>query len=132
MTEILENLFSEDRITPPANIYNTFKELFPNSINEDWTEENDFWEVIFYDNQKENIAQLNFDGSLRETRLNMNKDDLPDFITHSIQAKGEIMNIIAIQKPQMLFWEIIYRDKDLNRYLSVLDADGIRISHKKL
>ena len=131
--EILKKLFYKDhQSSPPSLIRRKFKKIYPHSINEEWLEDDDLWEVVFHDDQKEKIARFNLAGKLVEGRINTSQSELPAIILKLVIEKGELMNAILIDKAGITSWEIIYRDKHLNRYLMVLDQNGQEISCSQL
>ena len=90
------------------------------------------WEVVFYDDHKETIARINKAGEVEELRINLTFSELPEKIFQSIKSKGEIMNVITINKSNDISWEIIYRNQNLVRFLIILDPDGKELSSRQL
>lgn len=133
MKEILKKLFGKDyQSDPPSSIKKKFKGIFPSAVNEEWIEEKNIWEVVFHDDQKEKIVRIDGTGKILERRENTSPKDLPIKILEKVNDKGELMNAILIEKMDGTVWEIIYRNKKLNRYLMVLDTDGKEISSRPL
>lgn len=90
------------------------------------------WEVVFHDDQKEKIVRIDGTGKILECRVNASPKDLPIKILEMVNEKGELMNAILIEKMDGTVWEIIYRNKKLDRFLMVLDTDGKVISSRPL
>ena len=130
MKDILKKLYAFNWHRPPGRILSAFSNYFPQAINDDWSSENQFWEVVFYDNQVEKIARFTSEGILEEVRINESIKALPDKIYKQINQMGEIMNVILIQKGEQVNWEIIYRDSELKRFLVHIGSDGNQL-HKK-
>jgi len=132
LKELLVNLFKRDRKRPPKKVRANFILGFPEAINQEWTSEGIYWEVVFYHEQKEKIAKIDNEGKLEELRTNNSLSDLPDTINNSLKAMGEIMNAISIKRGGTVHWEIIYRDEKLARFVCNVDESGQVISIKKL
>jgi hypothetical protein len=131
--EILKKLFRREyQSDPPSSIKRKFKKTYPNAINEEWIEDRDMWEVVFHDENREKIVRINHAGRILEHRINITPGELPQKILKFVSDKGELMNVILIDKVESTAWEIIYRDKKLDRYLMILDPEGMEISSRQL
>ena len=80
----------------------------------------------------EHIAIFSLTGILTEYRQNLPTDFIPESIKNTVLLKGEIMNSVMRNKGNMLEYEVIVRDKELNRYLITLSDIGRIIEEKKL
>jgi len=130
--DILGNLFRLNSKRPPVSVHTQFKTFYPAAINEDWSREEDLWEVVFHDGEVEKIARFSNSGNLEELRVNRSVRDLPVEIYNHVNQLGEIMNVIFIQKGDQVNWEIIYRDSELNRFLILVGNEGNRLNWKPL
>ena len=132
MKDILKNLFKRELEKVPDSVRFTFSQSFPEAINEDWSIEGKYWEVVFYHNQKEKIAKFSKDGQLEELRTNVALSELPEAVNVTLSTRGEIMNAIKTQKNKTTTWEIIYRNDKLIRCLCNLDENGQEMSNRQL
>lgn len=117
---------------PPKNIRELFHKAFPFAVNDEWQRNSQGYEVIFHQNEVEKIAKYNKSGQLTETRTNLTFLQIPTKIKDEAEKMGEIMNAIQIVKCNNSFYEIIYRDTALNRYVVLFDVTGAKQHHKIL
>lgn len=125
-------IFRKPAFLPPENVQKTFKELFPDVINIEWTLVNSNYEVIFYKDQVECIAIFNNEAFLLIHKMFLSEDYLPQTIKNRIITKGEIMNVVMINQGNLITYEIIYRDLDLNRFMIKFDILGNIIDEQSL
>jgi len=132
MEDIIKKIINGDGIEPHLATLEVFETYFPNAININWYKHNQGFEAIFYFNQMEHIALFDLHNVLLEYRRSIAKDFLPEPIRAAVESLGEIMNIVLINKGDGIQYELIYRDKDLKRYLTLYNDFGQQLSVKKL
>ncbi len=87
---------------------------------------------IFYLNEIEHIAKISETKGIIEYKINLNTTGLPEQVLSSEDVHGEIMNAIEIHRDGELSYEIIVRDKKLNRTLLFLNSNGELLKWKKI
>jgi hypothetical protein len=132
MNTFLENLLDGNRRKPSDICLQAFDQNFQNTINVDWYDRGSYFEAIFYKDNLEHIALFNPSGSLLEYRLNLPDGYLPETIRNKVESKGEIMNTVMRNKGNTVEYEVIVRDKELNRYLITFSDIGNILEEKKL
>ena len=134
--DIFKNILHVSRTTPPKIVKEELLRLYPGARSLEWSKNKGAYEVIFYDNGTEIIARFSEKAILLEYRINHKPENLalslPLNIINSAKAEGEIMNCITVHSNNKLYYEFIVRDKDLIRYLLLLDNKGSKISLEKL
>jgi len=110
----------------------TFNQNFEDAINVEWFEKENNYEAIFYLNNLEHIALFTLTGFLEEYRLNIPANYLPGHINNMVSSRGEIMSSVMRNKGNKVEYEVIVRDKELNRHLITLSDMGKAIEEKKL
>ena len=132
MKDLLNEIFKNDEPRPSVEVLRGFTKSFPGAINAEWMKDRDEWEVIFYQDQVEKIVRLSAAGNVLETRTNISIGEIPLVIQDTAARRGEIMNVILIRRFDEVYWEIIYRDKELVRFLLILNKDGGEIKQYPL
>lgn len=132
MNDFLKKVVEGNGVSPSDVCLQSFNENFADAINVEWFKKESFYEAIFYKNDLEHIAIFDLSGILMEYRQNLPVDYLPVAIKNIVTSKGEIMNSVLKNKGNMLEYEVIVRDKELNRYLITLSDTGNIIEEKKL
>lgn len=118
------SLLQGNKIVAPVPVDKSFRIKFPGAINVEWFVVEDVYEAIFYENDTEMICKLGYDGEWIETRTNLDTSFLEMNIKTSAEQYGEIMNSILIESLALKRYELIIRDKQLNRFLLLLDESG--------
>lgn len=127
-----KNILAGNKSEPPQEVISSLGMHFGGAINIEWnTKENDF-EAVFYLHQIEHIARFNKNGTLLEYKINIPPSQLPPFIIESITTIGEIMSSVVINQISKLHYEIIVRNKVLQRLVVVLDDKGEILDRKFL
>jgi hypothetical protein len=124
MNNFLRRVLEGNGVSPSNICLHSFKENFKDAINIEWFNKSDHFEAIFYKNNLEHIAIFGLTGVLIEYRLNLPSDYLPEPIKNRALAEGEIMNSVMRNKGNMLEYEVIVRDKELNRYMMLFSDMG--------
>ena len=125
-------IFGGSIFSPPENIKNSLKKAFPEVINIEWNKTGDSYEAIFYKDNIEYIANFDRQGDLLLYKMFLPEGFLPENIKSSLTNKGEIMNAVMINEGNSITYEVIIRDKDLVRYLILLNELGVVIDEKVL
>lgn len=109
-------IFKSQSKTIPGDVKKQLDICFPNAINIEWEFKNNTYEAIFYLNDVEHIAQLSKKGDLLEYKKNLWPDELPDLLKKEGSKHGEIMNGIIICRGEEIFYEMIIRNENLDRF----------------
>lgn len=132
MSNLFSLLFGKPKFHPPKNIEKSLLSFFPDIINIEWNKNNDTFEAIFYKDNLEYIAILSTDGELVEYRKFLPIGYMPEIIKTDLSLKGEIMNIVMINKGNSITYEVILRDSFLKRYLLLLNETGTILNERVL
>ncbi len=132
MENLAKKILASDTIQPPACCLQLFHENFNDAKNVDWFERNDHFEAIFYNNDIEHIAYYNKNGTLELYKMFLPAKFLPESIKSTLERKGEIMNVVLINKGNSINYEAIIRHKNLNRHLILVTDLGKVISETLL
>lgn len=118
------NIFKNHSKTIPVDVKNQLDKCFPNAKNIEWEFKNNIYEAIFYLNDVEHIAQISKKGDLLEFKKNLWPDELPDNIKNAGKVYGEIMNGIIISRGEEIFYEMIIRNENLDRFEFLFTKNG--------
>lgn len=132
MNNFLKKVIEGSGITPPSICLEAFNLNFNNAINVEWFDRKTSFEVIFYKDNLEHIAIFDTSGALIEYKLFLPVEFLSEAIKSFLESKGEIMNVVLINKGNRIEYEAIVRNKDLTRFLILLSDLGKIIEEKKL
>lgn len=132
MDNFIKRVIEGNGITPPDICLESFNLNFENAINVDWFDRKTYFEAIFYKDNLEHIASFDISGTLTEYKLFLPKEYLPEAIKSFLESKGEIMNVVLINKGNSIEYEAIIRDANLIRFLIQLSELGKIIEEKKL
>jgi hypothetical protein len=125
MMNFFSKIFGDSIFSPPDVVKNSLKERFPSVINVEWNKTAENYEAIFYKDNIEYIANFDRSGVLIVYKMFLTEGFLPEKIKSTMKGKGEIMNVVMINKGNSITWEIIYRDKELIRYLMLFNEIGV-------
>lgn len=128
----LKSLFHGKSPRTPKKVVNVFKKIFPDAINVEWHQKNGLFEAIFYQNDIEKITEFDPDGNCLMIKTNLWPETFAGEQRLIAENYGEIMNIIKIEKNGEIIFEFIVRDKELIRYLMIIDNNGRKIRFEKL
>ena len=128
----LRKVIEGSRITPTTVCLEALNQNFKNAINVEWYELGNLFEAIFYKDNLEHIALFNTDGILQEYTQYLPEGYLPESIKKILETRGEVMNTVLKNKGNTIEYEVIYRDKELNRYLMSFSDTGKVLEEKKL
>jgi len=124
LDKLFKKLFAADRIKVPEVVRKSFRSRFSQARNAEWTQAGDHYETVFYLDGREQIAHFLPTGEISEYRMNIPVQDAPAVAVDLAMQTGELMNVIQIDRSGRILFELIARDKELNRYLILMDADG--------
>ncbi len=124
----MKNLLKKIFLTPFKHIPEKVKEAlhlqFPEALNVEWEVRNDIYEAVFYRDDIEFIAKVSEDKGIVEYKQNLKLDNLPAGISTQCLKSGEIMNAIGITRGSAIFYEVIVRDKNLDRSVLLMDESA--------
>ena len=109
---------------PPHKVGESFVKHFIGTKSVEWTKHEKTFEAIFFEDDIEKTAQFDQDGKLLEYTANVFPDSIPAVILSSLSDDYEIMNCIAVYTAGPLKYELIVRNKELNRFLVWVDPLG--------
>lgn len=132
MNKALIKLVEGEHIKLPKTCMDSLKGNFIHAINIEWAKSNGDFEAIFYQDNLEYITLFKADGELIEYRRIIPEGYLPYNIRQLVMKKGEVMNRVLVNRGNELFYEVIYRDQELNRFMLLINDLGKVISHSKL
>jgi hypothetical protein len=132
MNDFFHKLIKGDSILPPEPVQNNLFRNFNKPYNIEWLMRDELYEAIFYIYNREYLAMFNKEGGLVDYKVNMPVDSIPAKILRSAGSRGDIMSAVAIHSGNDVSYEIIYRDRDLNRFLLLIDGNAALVSEKAL
>lgn len=132
MKSIFRLFIPKIRYKPPHHVSRSLESHFGKILNVEWNNVNDHYEALFYFNAMECIALFDETGLLLESKFNLPLHMVKAEIASQALAVGELMNLIEIRKDGKVYYEIIARDKMLDRFFLLLEEDGKLIEKRKL
>ncbi len=132
MKSIFRFFIPKSRFTPPQHISRSLESHFGKILNVEWNNVNDHYEASFYFNTMECLALFDETGLLLESKFNLPLQMVKPEIASQALMVGELMNLIEIRKEGKVFYEIIARDKMLDRFYLLLEENGELIEKRKL
>ncbi len=132
MNDFFRKVFEGNGVSPSDVCQQAFNQNFENAIKVEWFKRKNIYEAVFYQNNLEHIAMFSLTGVLKEYRLNIPESYLPENIKEIVSLKGEIMNSVMRNKGNMMEYEVIIRDKELNRHLITILDIGRIIEERRL
>ena len=117
-------IFKSQSKTIPGDVKTQLDNCFPNAKNIEWEFKNGIYEAIFYLNDVEHIAQISKKGDLLEYKKNLWPDELPELLKKEGSKFGEIMNGIIICRGEEIFYEMIIRNENLDRFEFLFTKNG--------
>ena len=126
-------LFSDTNdYNPPEICRQELNKLFKGIINIEWAKNNELHEATFYKDGFEHIVLLSDIGNLINYKVFLAPEYLPDNLKNHLDKNDEIMNLVLINEGNQIEYEIIYRNKSLDRFLLLVTELGKEIERKKL
>ena len=132
MNSIFDQIVPKNTFTPPKVVVQSLERVYGKMLNVEWTEEEGFYEAVFYFKDIEYIAQFDASGELQVSKSNLPLHMITPPIAQRALEVGELMNLIEITQQGKVFYEIIARDKYLDRYYLLLEEDGTLLEKQKL
>jgi hypothetical protein len=132
MLSIRDNMARAGKITPPQFVSTAFDTLFPEAVNAEWYVNAQGFEAVFHHNQQEMIAMLGANGELLETRHNLPAAEAPAVVMVALAPRAELMNVIRVEKNGETTYEIIYRNRHLDRFVMLISEQGNILSDSAL
>lgn len=128
----IKSVLTGSETRPPEKCIRSLNSNFGRARNIDWFRTGRSYEAVFYKDSIEHIAVFNSAGKLQEYKMYLPLDFLPAPIRKKLEMRGEIMNIVLVNRRYSFIYEAIYRDSDLNRYMILLTEFGDVIEEKQL
>jgi hypothetical protein len=132
MNSIFDQIVPKNTFTPPQVVLQALEKIFGKMLNVEWSEEDGFYEAVFYHNDIEFIARFDNSGELQVSKSNLPLHMVTPPIASQAVEVGELMNLIEIIQQGKIFYEIIARDKYLDRYYLLLEENGTLLEKRKL
>lgn len=132
MENLAKKILISETIQPPDSCLQQFDENFPGAINIDWFKKEHYYEAIFYKDDIEHIAYYSAEGHLESYKMFLPTKFIPESIKRMLERKGEIMNVVLINKGNSINYEVIIKNQNLCRYLILLTDLGKVISEMQL
>jgi hypothetical protein len=132
MKEFFHKMIKGNSIVPPLMVKRALYQNFSTPLNIEWFNRDDHYEAIFYIDKLEYLARFEPDGTMAEYKTNLPAESLPERISKTARSEGEIMNVVSIHAGQEVSYEIIVRDSNFQRFLTIINQDGTRAKTKPL
>lgn len=116
----------------PGLVKDAFSKQFNDPLNPEWQKVRESYEALFYKDELEHLASYKPSGELESLKINMPLEKVPEKISGAARRHGELMNAIVIHHGETVSYELIVRDRDLIRYILLLDLSGEVLSKEKL
>jgi hypothetical protein len=130
--EFIVNIFRQQKKSVPSAVAGSLRVNFPSATGVEWSQPGQLFEAIFFHDNAEKIARFDSDGNLLEYRVNIPPTDIPSEVKSAVNEEFEIMNCISVFISGLTTYELIVRNRDLVRYLMVIDHRGNQVSLKTL
>ncbi len=130
--EFAKKIFSGSKIEVPEVCKANFDIHFKEAKNSEWQVKADIYEVLFYKDNVEYIAEFDRKGGLLKYKTNLNKALLPAMVQTNLEQIWEIMNVVLINKRDHIVYEIIVRSSALERFRLIVDQMGEIVEEKAL
>lgn len=125
-------IFKSQSKSIPEEVSKQLLISFPNAKNIDWEIKGEIYEAIFYLNDVEHIAKISPKGILIEYKKNLWLEELPESVKIGGNSLGEIMNVIVIYSGSEIFYELIVRNENLDRFEYLFNQHGVVLKSKNL
>jgi hypothetical protein len=132
MKNLFAKIFKSQSKSIPESVLNQLHTRFADAKNIDWDLKDDNYEAIFYVDDIEHIALFSKTGDFLELKKNLWLEELPETVKIAGEAFGEIMNAIIISRGDEMFYELIVRDKKLDRFQYLIDKKGVVLKTRNL
>jgi hypothetical protein len=132
MSNFFKKFIDGGNVVPPHHIEKEFNHKFIDPLNVEWFLKGKQYEAVFYKDNTEYIARYTSEGLLIDYKINLPVDNLPEKLCSKLPWDEEIMNVVSIDSGKSTEYEIIVRDKNLQRYLIQIADNGKIINRKAL
>jgi hypothetical protein len=132
MGDFLENIVSGSGIEGPEILQKALFKNFEQAINVEWQLRNNRYEAIFYIGTIEYMAIFSKAAELEEYKMFLPVEYLPASIRQQIESKGEIMNVLLINKGNKILYEAIVRNEKKIRKLILMTNTGSTLQENVL
>lgn len=122
--DLFKSILTGSDSTPPESIQKAFNQMFKGAASVEWHLEGKYFESIFVYLGKEIICRFDRNSNWVETRINQTVEEIGKQITSKLEAFGEIMSSIRIEKPDAVLFEFVIRDKEMNRQIFFTNQNG--------
>ena len=126
------NFLNKNKNYIPEQLQMLLLEHFPGAMNIEWLQAGDLLEAVFYVDSSEHIAKFDLSGHLKNYKVNLLKEAVPDLIKSAAISYGEIMSVIGIVTDREHTFEVIMRRADQSRQILLFDVHGNIIEVKKV
>lgn len=123
-------LFAQD---VPSNVKKTFQSKFPKAEEAEWIENDESYDVDFYENNAMKSASFNNAGKWLETRTSLEK--IPALVEKSVAAKYKGATVDATTLVESADGKVIYEvsaGSDAASYTIVMDKEGKILSSEAI
>lgn len=132
MKNFFHRLLRGNSFAPPVKVQNALYKNFREPLSIEWFSRENHFEAIFYMGKREYLARFQQDGSMMDYKINLPAEALPEKIRRSAGSKGEIMNAVVIHEGEKVSYEIIYRNENLERFITIINQEGIQSIERPL
>lgn len=132
MEDFVDHIFRGSEVDEPELIKAAFRKKFEKAVNVEWYHRANHFEAIFYIDTIEYIALFDLQGELIEYKMFLSLDYLPSTIRAKIEEKGEIMNVVLINKGNKILYEAIIREEKKIRKVIIMSNLGKTLEEKGL
>lgn len=132
MAEYLKRMMDDGRCEPPESCLAAFRTAYPGATGTEWHQTNGNYESVFYEDKLEHIARFDSSGKLLDHKMFLPELLLPAKIRKTMEGRGEIMNAVLINRGNRIEYEVIVRDKQLNRKLVCFSQSGLPLGEREL
>lgn len=130
--EFINRILGGSGVKVPEVCEAEFESHFKGAINPEWHLKSETYEVLFYKDNVEYIADFEPNGTLLKYKMNLSKELLPALIRNNLEKDREIMNVVLINKRDHIMYEVIVRTSALERFRLMVDQMGEVVEEKLL
>ncbi len=121
---------------PPQLVTKAFNEKFPHATKVNWAIENECcWKAKFVNNNRQHVARFNLNGNWLETKVPLNKSEIPSLVVDKALGLYPKYNIKKIQisenRKRGFAFEVILMNEDSITEIAI-DRKGYLIEEQKI
>ncbi len=128
--------FIFNKLVPDEKVKKAFNKLFPKAKDIEWTYKSDnIYEAVFRHQGYYKNVYISTGGELKEVKIMLEEDDLPENILNKLDKKYKrtyIISCMKVENHNHESFEIVFDTKDKTRYLVLFDHKGKVISKESL